>query len=48
MREIHVVSTLNADLQTTAYNSLGDRRGAVVVIRAIYRKNPCDGQQAGL
>ena len=25
-----VVSTLNADLQTTAYNSLGDRRGAVV------------------
>ena len=24
-----VVSTLNADLQTTAYNSLGDRRGAV-------------------
>ena len=39
-----VVSTLNADLQTTAYNSLGDRRGAV----AIYGKNPCDGQQAGL
>ena len=28
-----VVSTLNADLQTTAYNSLGDRRGAVVVIQ---------------
>ena len=27
-----VVSTLNADLQTTAYNSLGDRRGAVVVL----------------
>ena len=28
-----VVSTLNADLQTTAYNSLGDRRGAVVVLQ---------------
>lgn len=27
-----VVSTLNADLQTTAYNSLGDRRGAVVAL----------------
>ena len=27
-----VISSLNADLQTTAYNSLGDRRGAVVVI----------------
>ena len=27
-----VVSSLNADLQTTAYNSLGDRRGAVVVL----------------
>ena len=27
-----VVSTLNADLQTTAYNSLGDRKGAVVAL----------------
>ena len=27
-----VVSTLSADLQTTAYNSLGDRRGAVVAL----------------
>ena len=27
-----VISSLNADLQTTAYNSLGDRRGAVVVL----------------
>lgn len=27
-----VISSLNADLQTTAYNSLGDRRGAVVVM----------------
>lgn len=27
-----VVSTLNADLQTAAYNSLGDRRGAVVAL----------------
>lgn len=27
-----VVSTLNADLQTTAYNALGDRRGAVVAL----------------
>ena len=27
-----VVSTLNAALQTTAYNSLGDRRGAVVAL----------------
>ena len=27
-----VVSTLNADLQTTAYQALGDRRGAVVAI----------------
>ena len=27
-----VVTTLNADLQTTAYNALGDRRGAVVAI----------------
>lgn len=27
-----MISSLNADLQTTAYNSLGDRRGAVVVI----------------
>lgn len=27
-----VVSTLNADLQTTAYNSLGGRRGAVVAL----------------
>lgn len=28
----NVVSTLNADLQTTAYNSLGDRKGAVVAL----------------
>ena len=27
-----MISSLNADLQTTAYNSLGDRRGAVVVL----------------
>lgn len=27
-----VVTTLNADLQSTAYNSLGDRRGAVVAL----------------
>ena len=27
-----VVSTLSADLQTTAYNALGDRRGAVVAL----------------
>ena len=27
-----VVTTLNADLQTTAYNALGDRRGAVVAM----------------
>ena len=27
-----VITTLNADLQTTAYNALGDRRGAVVAI----------------
>ena len=27
-----VVTTLNADLQATAYNALGDRRGAVVAI----------------
>ena len=27
-----VISSLNADLQTTAYNSLGDRKGAVVVL----------------
>ncbi len=27
-----VVSTLNANLQMTAYNALGDRRGAVVAI----------------
>ena len=27
-----VISSLSADLQTTAYNSLGDRRGAVVVL----------------
>lgn len=27
-----VISTLRADLQTTAYNALGDRRGAVVVL----------------
>ena len=27
-----VITTLNADLQSTAYNALGDRRGAVVAI----------------
>ena len=27
-----MISSLSADLQTTAYNSLGDRRGAVVVL----------------
>ena len=27
-----VISTLNANLQNVAYNALGDRRGAVVVI----------------
>ena len=27
-----MISTLNAKLQTVAYNALGDRRGAVVVI----------------
>lgn len=27
-----VVSTLNANLQSIAYNALGDRRGAVVVM----------------
>lgn len=27
-----VISTLNANLQTTAYNALGDRRGAVIAI----------------
>ena len=27
-----VISTLSANLQTTAYNALGDRRGAVVAM----------------
>ena len=27
-----MITTLNADLQSTAYNALGDRRGAVVAI----------------
>ena len=38
-----VVSTLNADLQTTAYNSLGDRRGAVVALDHPQGKTPGPG-----